>query len=213
MRFRFQYCAMLVALGGSMATLTAEVVPLSTLDLSQMTCGWSVPKANLGIAGQPLSIGGKKFSHGLGTHSVSKLRVDLGGKGQRFTAQVGVDDSAKNQGSVEFIIDGDGKELWRSGIMTGGKPAKPVDVKVAGIKTLTLRVADGGDGTGNDHADWADANIAMADGAAKPIALAPYEVIDLSTKSFKLNFEVGDDGRLYQRPIGTIGEVQKTLRT
>lgn len=53
----------------------------------------------------------------------------------------------------------------------------------------------------------------MTDGEEKPVALAPYEVVDLSTKSFKMNFEVGDDGRLYQRPIGTSEGAKKTLRT
>lgn len=202
----------LVAVLCSAPHLFAESVLLSALDLNQMTCGWSVPKVDLGIAGQPISIGGKKFAHGVGTHAASKMRVDLGGKARRFIAQVGVDDSAKDQGSVEFIIMGDGRELWRSGIMTGGKPAKSVDVGLSGVKTLTLRVTDGGDGASNDHADWADSEIIMADDATKPVALPPYEIVSLSTKSFALNFEVGDDGRLYQRAIGTGGDKQKSQR-
>jgi alpha-galactosidase len=202
----------LIAMLCSASSLFAETVPLSALDLNQMTSGWSVPKVDLSIAGQPITIGGKKFAHGVGTHAASKLRVDLGGKASRFKAQVGVDDSAKDQGSVEFIVAGDGKELWRSGVMTGGKQAKPVDVDVSGIKTLTLRVTDGGDGTSNDHADWGDASIVMADGAAKPGALAPYETFGLSTKSFALNFEVGEDGRLYQRALGMGGDKQKSQR-
>ena len=104
-----------------------------------MTSGWSVPRADLGVAGTPISIGGKKFPRGIGTHAESKLRVDLGGKASRFFAQVGVDDSAGSQGSVEFIVFGDGKVLWRSGLLVGGKAAMPVNLNVEGVRVLRPR--------------------------------------------------------------------------
>ena len=183
-------------------SLFAESVWLSSLDLRQMTAGGGAPKANQDINGQPIVIAKETFAHGVGTHAASDFRVDLGGHATRFLAQVGVDDSAGGQGSVEFIVSGDGKVLWRSGVMTGGQPARPVDVDLTGIKILGLRVTDGGDGSSGDHADWADAKIVMDDGAAKPLALAPYEKFSIRTKTFSLDFEVGDDGRLYQRAIG-----------
>src|SRR6266571_5302048 len=164
----------------------AETLWLSSLDLTRMTCGWSVPKADLGVAGKPISIGGKHFIRGVGTHAASLLRVDLGGKASRFFAQVGVDDGAGGQGSVKFIVSGDGKDLWRSGLLTGGKPAIPVDVNISGVRVLTLRVTDGEDGTGSDHADWADAVIETEAGASRPTALPPYETFGLKTKSFAL---------------------------
>src|SRR5882724_4041109 len=186
----------------SASLVSAETVWLSSLDLTRMTSGWSVPKADLGVLGKPISIGGKQFAHGVGTHSESKLRVDLGGKGTRFFAQVGVDDSADGQGSVEFIVSGDGKVVWRSGLLTGGKPAVLVDVSVSGVRILTLRVTDGGDGAGSDHADWAEAGIEMQVDAPKPTALPPYETFVLKTRTFALEFQVGDDGRLYQHALG-----------
>src|SRR5216684_1831586 len=133
----------------AVSSLFAETVWLSLLDLTRMTSGWSVPKADLGVAGKPLSIGGKQFTRGVGTHAESKLRVDVGGKASRFFAQVGVDDNADGQGSAEFIVLGDGKVLWRSGLLTGGKPAIPVDLNVSGVRVLALRVTDGGDGSGS----------------------------------------------------------------
>ena len=70
-----------------------------------------------------------------------------------------------------FRLTGDGKTLWDSGLMRGGMPAKPVAVDLHGVKKLTLTVEDGGDGMDFDHADWADAQIAMAEG--KPAVLTP----------------------------------------
>lgn len=183
-------------------SLFAGTFWVSSLDLTQMTTGWSVAKADRGIMGSPLSIHGQKFTHGVGTHATSKFRVKLDGNANRLTAQVGVDDSAGNQGSVEFIVIGDDKILWRSDVLKGGEAAKPVDVNLTGVQTLVLHVTDGGDGESNDHADWADAKINMNRGAPPPVALPPFETFTLKTKAFALNFQVGDDGRLYQRPIG-----------
>jgi alpha-galactosidase len=182
--------------------LLAGSVQLSSLDLQQMTAGWSAPKANSGINGTPLRIAGKPYAYGVGTHAASNFRVNLAGQAQRFLAQVGVDDSAGTQGSVEFIVIGDGKELWRSGIMKGGQPAKPVEVELAGVRVLSLRAVDGGDGASHDHADWAGAEMVMNEGAPIPTALPPYEIMNLQTKNFTLRFQVGDDGRLYQRALG-----------
>ncbi len=177
-----------------------------------MTCGWSVPKADLGVVGQPMSIGGKKFAHGVGTHAASYLRVDLGAGARSFSARVGVDDSAGGQGSVEFIVEGDGRVLWKSGVLTGGRPAVPVEVDVTGVRTLGLRVTDGGDGTSSDHADWAEAGIVMNEGASRPTSLPQYEMISLKTASFKIDFQIGGDGRLYQRAIGAASENERLQR-
>ena len=38
-------------------------------------------------------------------------------------------------------------------------PARTLTVDVTGVRTLTLRVTDAGDGTVNDRASWADARI------------------------------------------------------
>ena len=73
--------------------LRAETVWLSALDLKQMTSGWSVTQTDRSITGKPISIGGKNFTRGVGTHAASKMRLDLGGKVKRFFAQAGMDDS------------------------------------------------------------------------------------------------------------------------
>jgi alpha-galactosidase len=202
MKFLFIKRLALTALVCGAASGFADTVQLSSLDLNEMTAGWGAARADREIAGDPLSIHGKKYVHGVGTHATSKFRVGLNGNATRFAAEVGVDDSAGQQGSVEFIVIGDGKTLWDSGVLKGGEAAKPVDVKLAGIQTLVLLVTDGGDGESNDHADWANATIVLDDGAPPPVALPPHETFGLKTKSFAVMFQVGDDGRLYQRPMG-----------
>jgi hypothetical protein len=143
----------------------AEQVSLSMLDLSQARQGWGAPGIDRSVAGKPLRIAGQHFAHGFGTHAPGELDLTLKGGSARFTASVGVDDEegeTGSNGSVEFIISGDGSVRWRSGIMHGGEPAKRVDLDVSGIATLVLAVSDGGDGNGGDHADWADAALLVS---------------------------------------------------
>lgn len=179
-----------------------NTVWLSSLDLQQMASGWSVTKADRTITNQPIRIGGTPFEKGLGTHSNSRFRVKLGGNGQRFTAKVGIADDVAGKGSVEFIVFGDRKEIWRSHSMKGGAGPRPVDLDLSGIETLTLIATDGGDGTSDDHAVWADASVVMKPGAPDPIAIPPHEGVRIATRSFSIDFTIGDDGRLYQKPIG-----------
>ncbi|HEY5912247.1 MAG TPA: NPCBM/NEW2 domain-containing protein [Verrucomicrobiae bacterium] len=152
-------------------TAGAATFGIETLDLGYVEQGWGSPQANKSVDNHTLSIGGKKFEHGLGTHAAGSFRIALNGKGEHFTANVGVDDEIGKRGSVVFSIVGDGKTLWQSGVLRGGDPAKEVSVELAGIKTLILRVSDAGDGMNYDHADWGDAKIAMLEG--KPEAVMP----------------------------------------
>ena len=152
-------------------TARAETFGLETLDLQYAEQGWGEPQANKSVDGHPLFIDGKRFEHGFGTHAVSTLRIALNGKAERFTAVVGVDDEVGQRGSVVFRVVGDGKTLWESGVLRGGDPAKEVSVDLRNVNRLLLMVGDAGDDITYDHADWANAKIAMVEG--KPEAIAP----------------------------------------
>ena len=67
-------------------------------------------------------------------------------------------------GSVVFRVELDGKEVWNSGVVEGGKPPKPVALNLGNARTLTLRVtvvpagempAGRTDSTELDNAVWA----------------------------------------------------------
>jgi alpha-galactosidase len=122
----------------------------------------------------PLSIGGKPFAHGLGTHAMSSLSITLNGATQ-FRASVGVDGEVTNKAaSIEFFVLGDGKVLWQSGVMRAGEPAKSFTLDLHGEKILALKVGDAGDGISFDHADWADASFEYQ-GAPPAATTAPRE--------------------------------------
>ena len=134
---------------------------LSDLDLSGIRQGYGGPMADQSTGGAALRVAGRSFGHGVGTHAASRWSLPLDGKAVEFRAWVGVQEYPDNPGvgSVEFVISGDGRELYRSGIMRGGDAAKPVKVDLTGVKELLLEVTDGGDGIASDHGDWLEAVI------------------------------------------------------
>jgi alpha-galactosidase len=167
---------LLVGMIFSLSADATETVSLGSLDLSNVHQEWGQPQKDKSVDGHPLIINSKKFEHGLGTHAISTLYIDLKGGAQRFTAFVGVDDEIKNvqMGSVVFIVYGDGKELWKSGVIKVGQAGKKVDVNLKDVRTLLLMAGNAGDGNSCDHADWADAKIEYTGDRPETIA-APME--------------------------------------
>jgi len=126
--------------------------------------GWGSLQYGKSVAGTPLSIAGRTFTSGLGTHANSRIVYALEPGTESFSAWVGVDDNLKQhpeapEASVVFRVTGDGKVLFDSGLMRMGDPPRHVDVPLAGISELGLIVTDAADGINCDHADWADAKF------------------------------------------------------
>jgi alpha-galactosidase len=152
-----------------------ETVYLSSLDLSWIVQGWGQPHADKAVTGKPISIGGKTFERGLGTHTDSMIRVQLKGGSEKFMASVGVDDAAtSDHATIAFRVVGDGKTLWKSPGMKRGQPARQVDVDVKGVKTLLLLADSPGGDISFGHADWADAKF-LVTGERPAILGAPHE--------------------------------------
>jgi hypothetical protein len=140
--------------------LVPATVSLSDYKPTVITSGWGNPAMNKAISGFPLQIGRKIYPQGIGTHAKSEIIYPLGDMFSAFEAEVGVDaHSPGDQGSVEFMIYGDDKLLWRSGIMKKADATKSLRLNIRGLKALRLYVDDAGDGIDSDHADWAAARL------------------------------------------------------
>ena len=139
-----------------------------------MEQGWGKPQIDRSIREKPLRLAGRRFAHGVGTHAKSVVWIDLGGGSDRFLATVGMDDAAGGPNAITFKIAGDGKMLFKSGIMKLGQPPKAVDIDLKGVKTLVLTVGAVGDSIDFAHGDWADARFVVS--GAKPRTIdAPRE--------------------------------------
>jgi len=161
--------------------MTQASVPVSSLDLSFAEQGWGTPQSNKSVDGNPITIGGKTFAVGFGTHADALLAISVGKSATRFRALVGVDDEVAERGSVVFKVVGDGRTLWQSGVLKGGDQARTVDVGLDGVSRLMLIVENGGDGIDYDHANWAEATIELRPGEdpASVKAIAPATGADL----------------------------------
>ncbi len=159
--------------------LSAQTVWLDQLDLSTATQGYGVPMKNKSIDNKTLTIAGKTFERGFGSHSESSLTILLDGKATEFIAQVGIDDEVKgHEPAAEFNVYGDNKKLWSSGVMRLGDAARPCSVKLDGVQKLELLVTDGGNGNYYDHVDWVDARFETTGVSTfktfSPVATIPY---------------------------------------
>ncbi|MDP9794893.1 hypothetical protein J2S43_003405 [Catenuloplanes nepalensis] len=109
--------------------------------------------------GNPLTLRGTAHPKGLGMHAPAEVTVWLGAACTSFTALTGVDDEVTSSGSVTFEVLGDGRPLAATGVLRSTDPAHPLTADVTGVRRLTLRVTDAGDGKNFDHADWAAARV------------------------------------------------------
>ena len=151
----------------------AGQVRLDQMHLEFIQQGWGSAQADRSVVSNALSIGGTAFAHGVGTHAPSRAVVRLDGRPTRFQAQVGLNDTGRREpGTVEFTVLGDDQPLFRSGLMKGGDPARPVDLMITGVTAVTLQVTDGGDNIYSDHAVWADAAFTY-EGPTPPALVDP----------------------------------------
>lgn len=116
---------------------------------------------NRAVSGRPLSIGGTRYEAGIGTRGNSEIEYDLRGLFDTFSALVGVDDGNNNEkASVEFLVLGDGKELWRSGVLKKSDSAKALSIEITGVRRLVLRAAPSGDNSGRTLSNWVETTVA-----------------------------------------------------
>lgn len=148
-----------LTLGATSTARGSDVVWLDELDAGKIHQDYGKPQINRSMRAKTLTVGGETFQHGIGTHANMSLWIDLAGNAQRFEAKVGLDDAAGQAGSVTFMIVGDGRVLWQSGVMRHGDKAKTIDLDVKHVQKLKLLVGDAGDGITDDHADWAQARF------------------------------------------------------
>jgi len=175
-------CTLAVSALALQAAGAAETVGLTELDLTRLQyAGWEKPQIDRTQSGKPLSIAGREFEHGVATYATGSLWLELDGRTERFTASVGVDDSATGaNAAVVFEIFGDDRRLWESRALKRGEPAQAVDLGLHGVHSLLLKIDHAGEGDGSGLGDWADARFSFA-GARPRTVPTPQETAVILT--------------------------------
>ncbi|MEY4484275.1 MAG: hypothetical protein RL693_1727, partial [Verrucomicrobiota bacterium] len=111
----------------------------TTKDLTTLT--WKSAKAgsgnvNLGKAsgGGPLTVDGKTYEKGIGTHAASTIAYDLPAGAERFTARVAIDDGGMvrdkkpSDASVQFFVYTSAPTETQMGNLNAGPPLVPTEL-------------------------------------------------------------------------------------
>jgi Gpi18-like mannosyltransferase len=94
------------------------------------------------------------YKSGIGSHANSTISYNLGGRFSKFVTDFGIDTEAGDQNKAVFIIQGDGRELYRS--KPKGKYDLPesISVSIRDVNKLTLIIKTEGTSNNGLHADW-----------------------------------------------------------
>lgn len=121
--------------------------------------GWRQYGIDKTVSGKGLVLDDKRYEKGLGIPVNSEMEYALQKQFTTFHALVGVDEEYGKDGHVEFIVLGDGKELWRSGLVTKQDKAKEVNLNIQQVDKLVLQVKGGPKGVSGDEADWVNVRV------------------------------------------------------
>ncbi len=165
---------------------------LENLDLSTLTQGWGEPQRDKSVDGHPLTVAGKVYERGIGTHAVGEAVYRLDGNAIAFTALVGLDDETQGKGSVRFLVYVDGKLAAKSPVLKSGQPAYSLSVTLKGAKSLKLVADDAGDGIDYDHADWIEPTVTLIDASKPPTPFVapnapPYPIAPVDRVHTRIN--------------------------
>ncbi|MBR5626602.1 MAG: NPCBM/NEW2 domain-containing protein, partial [Thermoguttaceae bacterium] len=115
----------------------------------------------------------------------------------KFSTWVGLDDEVdapgEERGHMEFRICGDGKELWKSGYMTGNDPAIYCELELENVEYLVLYSDEGPEGYAFDHADWCDTKLETEDPALAAQVALVRPIIDNNGVVYKIEGETSRD--------------------
>lgn len=154
------------------APLGQEYIRLSSLEIEKTKCGWEnhTPKKDKSIDGNKITIGGKVYESGVGTHGPSHIIIKLNGSVTDFYTVLGVDDEVKEAGNFDYHVyvkaEGGATEDVAKGTINRFSN-QSVDIhadNLSGWKYLYLETSNGNDGTNTcDHVDWANAYLVFQD--------------------------------------------------
>ncbi|GAA5116322.1 NPCBM/NEW2 domain-containing protein [Luteolibacter yonseiensis] len=127
-------------------------VLLSEMATAEALTGYGPPTRD-GLPGRDgiLICGGRAYARGLYAHAPARHVWELDGSWKSLQGRAGIADG--HDGTVRFVIEGDGKLLWQSDVVKAGK-SLPFQADLSGIRKLTLRTEDGGDETRGDWGLW-----------------------------------------------------------
>lgn len=121
--------------------------------------GWGSLMTDLGVMGKKLSIAGREFEKGLGTHAQSHIDLYFPAGTRRFSGACGIDDGSQGKaaGAIFQIRSGE-HILFETKVHKSGTPPESFDLNVEGLSGVELIVdqENAADPSSWNQADWVD---------------------------------------------------------
>ncbi len=144
----------------TLASLIPAELSLTQMEPLRATGRWRGFEADEMMSPAAFSVGSNRFDQAIASFAGSEIEFDLKGIYNQFTALVGLDAASGDTATVEFIVLGDGQELWRSGELKKSDAPKPVELKITGVHKLLLRTAStAGLRRNRAQAGWANPKV------------------------------------------------------
>lgn len=148
----------------NMPYIAKKPIALSTLKPIQQTQQYAKPVFDMTVNSHfgwkkwnRLSVNYFYYDKGIGSHANSAITYSVKGKFQTLKTDYGIDTEGGPEAEVLFIVEGDGKELFRSKPMGRFDMPKTAMLDIAGVDMLVLKIkTEKGKSINGAHADWLD---------------------------------------------------------
>lgn len=112
-----------------------------------------------------MRMNGLQFRKGVGVGASSRFDLALTGDWNLLRADIGVDDSCRTAGGLQFQVWSGSKLLYDSGLVAAPGVVKP-EIDIRGLRELSLRTLGAkGSNPGQVCANWANARLTGSEGA------------------------------------------------
>jgi len=132
--------------------------PISFEHVPMLALAWDWA-ADRNVLGDPLTINGELFERGIGVHSRSILRYELGGKYREFVTSFGMDDQSGALANVNLTVRVNGTPRFDQFHVVGGKMHGPIRINVRQAALLELIVDFGDNGDLQDRFNWVEPGL------------------------------------------------------
>ena len=143
----------------TLASMIPAQMSLTQIEPLRSTGRWRGFEADEMLSGTQLVLGGKHYERGLSSFAGSEIEFELHGLYDHFSALAGLDAGSGTNATAEFLVIGDGQELWRSSTLKQSDEPKSVDIKIIGVNKLILRTTGAGGRRNRTQADWAEPKV------------------------------------------------------
>jgi hypothetical protein len=125
------------------------------LPWTEATIGWGSIRKNLSVDGNPLTLAGKQFTHGIGTHATSSITMNIPTGANKFLAVAACDLEKSGGQTMMFFVYIDGVLADHSSLIKISQhyvfdadiPEGAKEIRLYAYESRT-------DGNANDRADW-----------------------------------------------------------